>query len=541
MVHNIFLFLAGLALFLLGMLKLGNQMQGVFSARIREYIRFSVKKPFYGLIMGLFTTILFQSSSATTLLTMGLVSAGLVSFYHSLGIILGADIGTTLTIQLVVWKVNDISPLFLFVGIVLFFVAKGRLKIIGEALLYFGTIFYGLSLIGDATAPLKNSRLFTQYFLQAQNPLMGLLIGLVFTSIVQASAIPIGVLVILGQQGLVSIDNAIPIVIGANIGTTATALIGSIASDINGKRAALAHLFFKCSGALVCVVLLPVFLSVLKTASASIAQQIAFGHFLMNFIIVSLFIFFLVPFSNIIRKIIPGDNAVIPLWPEYLDTRSLADPNKALACVKNELSREIALAQKMLGESLGLVNEYKENGQRNIMYMELVMDNLQAEITKYLWSISSGGLSQPLTKRLFAFSSFTYDIERIGDRSVNLAEMAEQKYKRRAHFTAAGREELNIIGTLVMDNLTDAAALIEHKDIALIRIIFERERRIDVKIKNSIENHLERFYKKLCVAESGPIFVDMLVNLERISDHCRLIAQLVNGFEDEESREQELK
>ncbi len=200
------------------------------------------------------------------------------------------------------------------------------------------------------------------------------------------------------------------------------------------------------------------------------------------------------------------------------------------------MGREIALAQKMLDESLDLAGEYKENGQRNVMYMELVIDNLQAEITKYLWSISSGDLSQPLTKRLFAFSSFTYDIERMGDRSVNIAELAEQKHKRKAHFTAAGMEELNIIGTLVMENLTDAAALIEHKDIALIRTIFERERRIDVKIKNAIENHLERFYKKLCVAESGPIFVDMLVNLERISDYCRIIAQLVNGFEDEEER-----
>ena len=204
MVHHIFLFLAGLALFLLGMLKLSEQMQRVFSSRIREYIRFSVRKPFYGLIAGLVTTIFFQSSSATTLLTMGLVSAGLVSFYHSLGIILGADIGTTLTVQLVVWKVTDIAPLFLFGGIALYFLGRDRLKTIGEALLYFGTIFYGLSLIGDAAAPLKDNPVFSRYFLSAQNPLLALLLGLVFTGIVQASAIPISMLVMLGMQGLMS-------------------------------------------------------------------------------------------------------------------------------------------------------------------------------------------------------------------------------------------------------------------------------------------------------------------------------------------------
>lgn len=533
MIHYILLFLAGLALFLLGMLKLSSQMQSVFSSRIREYIRFSVRKPFYGLITGLATTILFQSSSATTLLAMGLVSAGLISFYHSLGILLGADIGTTLTIQLVVWKVTDISPLFLFCGIVLFFAARGRLKIIGEALVYFGTIFYGLSLIGDATAPLKNSPIFIDYFLKAQNPFIGLLIGLVFTAIVQASAIPIGVLVILGQQGLVSIENAIPIIVGANIGTTATALIGCVASDANGKRTAIAHLVFKFFGGLVCFVFLSPFLWILKMASSSIAQQVALGHFLINLIIVLLFFFILPPFSRAIARIIPGDNETLSLWPENLDERCLINPDAALVCVKKELTREIKLAQRMLKESLDLAHNYRESRQRSIMYMELVMDNLQAEITKYLWGISCGELSQPLTKRLFAFSAFAYDIERMGDRSVNLAELAEQKHKRKAHFTQAAKEEFLDIGTLVMENLSDAAFLIEQKDIMRIRVVFERERRIDIKIKNAIERHLERFYKKLCIAESGPIYVDMLVNLERISDHCRLIAQLVDGLEDD--------
>ncbi|OPX99791.1 MAG: Na+/Pi-cotransporter [Syntrophorhabdus sp. PtaB.Bin047] len=533
MIHHIFLFLAGLALFLLGMLKLSEQMQRVFSSRIREYIRFSVRQPFYGLVMGLVTTILFQSSSATTLLTMGLVSAGLVSFYHSLGIILGADIGTTLTIQLVVWKVTDISPLFLFGGIILHFLGKDRLKVIGEALLYFGTIFYGLSLIGDAAAPLKESPAFTRYFLSTQNPLTGLLIGLVFTGIVQASAIPISMLVMLGMQGLISLDNAVPIVIGANIGTTATAIIGSVASNVNGRRTALAHLIFKCAGALVCMALLHPFIAVLKTISSSIAQQVALCHFLFNFVMAGIFIFFLTPFSNVIRRILPGEHAVIPVWPEYLDTKRLAEPREALLCVRSELERQIALAQRMLRESLELFITYRKNRQQNVTYMELVMDNLQTEITTYLWGISCGSLSQPLTKKLFAFSSFAYEIERMGDRSVNLGELAEQKSRRKAHFTPAANEELRDIGTLVLENLADTARLVEKKDLALIRIVVERERRIDVKIQNAIANHLERFYRKFCVAEAGPIYVDVLVNLERISDHCRVIARLTNELEED--------
>lgn len=533
MVHHIFLFLAGVALFLLGMLKLSEQMQRVFSSRIREYIRFSVRKPFYGLIAGLVTTIFFQSSSATTLLTMGLVSAGLVSFYHSLGIILGADIGTTLTVQLVVWKVTDIAPLFLFGGIALYFLGRDRLKTIGEALLYFGTIFYGLSLIGDAAAPLKDNPVFSRYFLSAQNPLLALLLGLVFTGIVQASAIPISMLVMLGMQGLMSIDNAVPIVIGANIGTTVTALIGSLASDVNGRRTALAHLIFKCSGALVCILFLSPFVAVLKAMSSSIAQQVALCHFLFNIVIVFIFMFLLTPFSNAIRRIIPGEHAVIAMWPEYLDTKHLGNPDMALVCVRSELKRQIALAQRMLLESLELFIAYRRNKRQNVMYMELVMDNLQTEITTYLWGISCGALSQPLTKKLFAFSSFAYDIERMGDRSMNLGELAEQKFRRKAHFTPAANEELRDIGTLVLDNLADAGRLIEKKDIALVRVIVEREHRIDVKIRNATGKHLERFYKKLCLAEAGPIYVDVLVNLEHISNHCLVIARLTNELEEE--------
>lgn len=533
MTQHVFLFLAGIAIFLLGMLKLSAQMQGIFSSRIREYIRFVVKKPFYGLIVGFCSTIIFQSSSATTLLTMGLVNAGLVSFYHSLGIILGADIGTTLTIQLIVWRVTDIAPLFLFGGILLYFVGSGRVKTIGEAILYFGTIFFGLSLIGEATAPLKESIFFTNFFLTNQNPLLGFFAGLVFTAIVQASAIPIGILVILGQQGLVTVDNAIPVLIGANVGTTVTALFGAVASDVNGKRSAIAHLLFKSSGALLCLVFLPVLLFILNTLSANIAQQVAFGHFLFNFLIVMIFIFILIPFANFVQRIVPGDNNVIPFWPELLNAHYLSDPENALVCVRSELSRQITLARRMLEEGLSLIGDYREKGKQNVMYMELVMDNLQAEITKYLWSISSGSLSQPLTKQLFAFSSFAYGIERIGDRSVNLTELAEEKHKRNASFTEAARQELLGIWELVLENLSDASSLIEKKDIARIRVVIERERRIDVKIRKAVENHMERFYKKLCVAEAGPIFVDMLVNLERISDHCRLVAVLVNEFEDE--------
>lgn len=532
MINGVFFFLTGITFFLFGMIRLGTHMQGLFSGKIRGYIRLSVKKPLYGLLLGIISTILFQSSSATTLLTISIVSAGLISFFHSFGIILGADIGTTLTAQLVVWKVTNISPIIIFFGGILFFIGKEKWKPIGEAVLYFGFIFYGLSLIGDATAPVKENELFVKFFRETQNPFVGIGIGLIFTAIVQASAIPIGILIILGQQGLVSLEGALPIVLGANLGTTATAILGSFVTNINGKRSAVSHVLFKLSGIIVCLIFLPVFRNLLTQLSADIGQQIAFCHFILNILIAIIGMFFLKPFSFIVEKIIPGTDQVLPLWPEFLDEQCLATPEEALACVKKELGREIVLTQKMLSTSLSLIHTFKSAKQRDIAYIELVVDNVQSEITRYLWNISCGQLTPPLSKKLFAFSSIVYDIERIGDRSTNIVELSESKHKRNAIFSEPAEKELNEIGSLVMKNLDDTVMLIERRDTRKIQDVFERHLQVVMAIKAASEKHLERFYQKVCLAEAGPIFVDMLVNLERISDHCQIIAEHIKNIDE---------
>jgi phosphate:Na+ symporter len=533
MIDGILLFITGLTLFLFGMIKLSAFMQQLFSARMREYIKISVRKPVYGLLMGIVTTILFQSSSATTLLTIGIVSAGLISFFHSLGIILGADIGTTLTAQLVVWNVTSISPVIIFVGGLLLFFAKERLKQIGEGLIYFGLIFFGLSLTGDATAPLKESKAFIDFFHQVRNPLLGLGIGIVFTAIVHASAIPISILIIMGQQGLITIDNALPIVLGANIGTTVTALMGAVAGNIEGRRSALSHLLFKCFGVVICLLFLPAIIIVLRQLSADIAQEVAFSHFLFNLVVALVFIPFLRPFASLVEKIVPGKAETLPLWPEFLDSKCLVNAEEALSCVRHELEREITLTRRMLRESVSLIGAFNETKKRDILYIELVVDNLQAEITKYLWNISCEELSPQLSKKLFAFSTIVDEIERVGDRSTNIVELAESKRKRKAIFSETAERAFEKVENLVMKNLEEAASLLAEKDEGTIGAIFARHGEIDLLIKESTEQHLERFYQKTCRAEAGPIFADILVNLERVSDHCRIIAEYIEGLDKE--------
>ena len=533
MLADILTLSVGLVLFLFGMMKLSNSMQGLFTARIRSYIRYAVQKPVYGLLTGMVTTMLFQSSSATTVLTIGMVSAGLISFYSSLGMILGADIGTTLTVQLVVWKLTALSPVFVILGGIIWASCKDFWKTIGEAVFHFGLIFFGLSLATTATAPLQHYPVFVHLLQETKNPFLGVLVGAVFTGIIHSSAIPISMLVILAQQGAMSIESALPIVIGANIGTTVTALMAGFVSNISGKRSAVSHFLFKFLCVLICLAAFPVFIEILKRLSSQTAQQIALGHLLFNVLLAVTFIFILKPFARMIEKFIPGETEVLPLWPQYLDEDYLNNPPEALRRVKKELEREAFLANRMLIESMALLEHYTQARQQSILYMELVVDHLRREIVRYLWNLSANNLSPRMSHTLFNYTAMVDDIERIADQSVNIVELARSRHKRKIEFSEAGKVELNHIQQLVTANLEDARALISQWDEEKISSINYREAQIDVEVKEARDRQLMRFYHHIAAAEAGPIFVELLIQLERISDHCQNIAESIDELKEE--------
>ena len=529
---EVLIFASGIVLFLFGMRKLSAGVQQLFTSRIREYIRYSVRKPVYGLLTGIGTTILFQSSSATILLTVGMVSAGLMTFYHSLGLILGSDIGTVLTVQLVVWKFTDISPFIVVLGGIVWLTAKAKWKAVGEAVFYFGLLFFGLSLVAMTTAPLKEHQAVIHFFQETENPLLGLGIGMLFTGIVQASVIPISILAIMAQQGLITIENALPVVFGANVGATVAVLMASSIANISGRRSAVSHLLFKCFGAVACMALLPWLIVTLKSLSSNVAQQVVLGHFLFNFLIVAFFIFLLKPYARLIEKIIPGQEETLPLWPEFLDEKYLASPEKALASVRKELQREITLVQKILVESLLLVKDYKEWKRQNIIYVEFVVDVLRREIVNFLRKISCKQLSPELSQKLFTYTAMANDIERIGDHAVILAKLASNKYQAEVSFTEMGKKELEGIEQRATENLRDAVSLIGERNAEKITNISLREEDIDARVKEARERHLVRYYEGICQAEAGPIFIEMLIHLERISDLCQNVAEYVDELKD---------
>ncbi len=524
---EIIIVISGIILFLIGMINLSSAVRKLIDVRIKEYIKYAVEKPLYGILTGIISTIIFQSSSASTALTVGLVSAGLISFYNSLAIILGTDIGTTLTVQFVVWHFTEISPLIISVGGLLWLISRGRWQITGQIIFYFGLLFFGLDLISQSIEPLKNSPAFLNLFTQTQNPFLGIGLGIAVTGIIHASAIPIGIMALLAQQDLVSLENALPVVMGANIGTTVTALLVGTVATVSGKRTAVSHLIFKCIGVFLCLILMPYLLVILKNLSSSVAQQIVLAHFLLNFVIMVTFVFFLKPFAALMQRILKGDDETLPIWPEFLDRRNLSDEEKALDNVEKELQREINLARKMFLISTKMIVFVEEGRKRDISYIEMVVNNLRAQIVRYLRKISSQNKSTQLSKKIFAYTAIAGDIESIGNHVVWIAELATQKAERKIKFTENGKKELQEVISLVSRNIDEAISLIDVSDKGKIVSIIQREEEIDDKVKEARNNHLKRFHNRLCSTEAGLVFVEMLIHLERISDHCNNIAEYV--------------
>ena len=529
---EILIIISSIVLFLVGMVNLSSAVRKIIDVRIKEYIKYAVEKLFYGLFTGIISTIILQSSSASTALTVGLVSAGLISFYSSLAIILGADIGTTLTVQFVVWHFTEISPLFISIGGLLWLVDRRRWKIAGQIIFYFGLIFFGLGLISQAVEPLKNSAAFLNLFTKTQNPFLGIGLGIAVTGIIHASAIPISIMALLAQQDLISLENALPVIMGANIGTTVTALLAGTVATVSGKRSALSHLIFKCIGVSICFLFMPYFLVILRSLSSSVAEQIVLGHFLINLLIMFIFIFFLRPFAALMQKVLPGEDETLPIWPEFLDRKYLSNSGKALDNVQKELQREINLTRKMFLSAASLVNCPQAGKKRDISYIEMVVNNLHDQIVRFLWRISAKHTSTQLSKKVFAFTAMSGDIESIGNHIIWIAELATQKDEGKIKFTEIGMKELQEIITLVNHNLDDAESLVEAPHNEKISGLIRREEEIDIKVKEARNKHLKRFHNRLCTTEAGVIFIEMLIHLERISDHCTNIAEYVSDIKE---------
>jgi phosphate:Na+ symporter len=514
----------GLALLLYGMQLIGEGLQRAAGGQLRHLLTRMTRSRLAAVASGALVTAIIQSSSATTLMLIGFVSAGLVTFPQSLGVILGADIGTTFTVQLLAFKIQELSLLLVGLGFAMaFFARRGLVKSLGHVVLGFGFIFLGMKIMNDGLAPLADHELTRQVLVAlADNQFLALLVGAVLSAGMASSAATIGLMLSLGHQGLLPLAAAIPVVLGANIGTCATALAASLRSSSDARRVAVAHIAFKVLG----VVLVFPFISPLTTIVAQtagdVARQIANAHTFFNVAISALFLPFAPWAARVIAAVVAeeerGDN---PYRTRYLDDRYLDQPALAIGQAMREALRMGDVAQGMLRDAMVVLRTDNPELLEDVERRDDQLDYLEREIKIFLARLGRETMSPDMAQKEIALISFIGNLENIGDIiDKNLMELARKKLYQGRRFSEAGEAELIEFHALVSKNLERAIACFAANDRSLAQEVLDQRPVVRQRERELRDSHLTRLRRGLAESlETSEIHLDVLTNLKRISSH----------------------
>ena len=527
----------GLALLLYGMQLIGEGLQRAAGGHLRHLLTSMTRTRLVAVASGALVTSIIQSSSATTLMLIGFVSAGLVTFRQSLGVILGADIGTTFTVQLLAFKVQELSLLLVGVGFAMtFFARRGLLKSLGQVILGFGFIFLGMKVMNDGLAPLAENELTRQVLVAlADNQFLALLVGAVLSAGMASSAATIGLMLSLGHQGLLPLAAAIPVVLGANIGTCATALAASLRSSSDARRVAMAHIAFKVLGVALVFPFIEHLTSVIAQTAGDVARQIANAHTLFNVAISALFLPFAPWAARVITALVPeeerGDN---PYRTRYLDDRYLDQPALAIGQATREALRMGDVAQNMLRDAMVVLRTDNQELLEDVERRDDQLDYLDREIKLFIARLGRETMSADMAQKEIALISFIGNLENIGDIiDKNLMELARKKLYQGRRFSEAGEAELIEFHSLVSKNLERAIAGFAANDRSLAQEVLDMRPMVRQRERELRDSHLARLRRGLAESlETSEIHLDVLTNLKRISSH---ITALVYPILEEEA------
>ncbi|MFP4456599.1 MAG: Na/Pi cotransporter family protein [Clostridia bacterium] len=515
--------IAGLGLFLYGLNLMAGGLQKAAGDRMRKVLEVLTDTPLKGLVVGTGVTVIVSSSSATSVMVIGFVNAGLMTLKQAVGVILGANIGTTFSTQLISFDLGAIAPYAIGIGVLMIlFGKKKKYKDIGEIVLGFGILFFGMSTMSDAMKPLRSYQPFIDMLASfAAHPILGVLVGAAFTAVIQSSSGTTAIVVALASQGLISLEAALPLVLGSNIGTTVTAALAALKGSLASRRTALAHALFNVGGSILFLFILSPFASVALQTSDLVHRQIANAHTIFNIINAFLLLPFLNPFVNLITKIIPGEDEVRDEFGTiYLDRNFLDNSSIALG----QVTRELVRMGKLAGEALDLTVKavYTEDMKlvEKAAQKEELVNFLEKEIMSYLVEISQLSLTDQQSKRLNYLFECANDIERIGDHSDNIGELAEYKVDNDLEFTEIANEELSEMYSVIKSMISDSLVVMSEYDQAVSRKVYEQEKLADLMEKQLRQSHIQRVSEGKCDSSSGIVFLDMISNFERIADHC---------------------
>ncbi|WP_125152962.1 Na/Pi cotransporter family protein [Clostridium rectalis] len=520
----------GLGLFLYGMKLMGDGLENTAGDRLKIFFEKIVSNPFKAILTGAIVTAIIQSSSATTVMVVGFVNAGLMDLYQAAGVIMGANIGTTITGQLVALNLTSAAPVFVGCGALIVLFSKGnKSREIGNIVLGFGLLFIGMQTMSSSMAPLAKSEGFKSLIATlSYNPFLGVLVGMALTALVQSSSATIGILIALGKNGLLPIHVALPVLFGDNIGTCATALLSSIGTNKNARKAAIIHLTFNSIGTLIFLILLSPITSLISSISPSdVAKQIANAHTLFNVcnvIIQAPFIKILVGFVN---KVIPGDGKDENLGIQYIDDRLLETPVIAVGQCSKEIVEMAAKTKNNFKLAVEALHTENEDTIKKVAEYEDLIDLLEEEITKYLVKLSNTELSKQQVDIVTSMFHVVKDVERIADHAKNIADLALEKKSKRLVFSNEAMSEIDEIYKYTIDALDKSMASFQRNDVRIAKSVYEIEEKIDSLEDLLRDNDIKRLNSSACEARVSAIYLDIISNFERVGDHSLNIAEAV--------------
>ena len=546
-IFSIFTLCGGLAFFLYGMNVMSSGLEKVAGGRLEKMLKAMTSNPFKSLVLGAGITIAIQSSSALTVMLVGLVNSGIMELGQTIGVIMGSNVGTTLTAWILslsgiessnfflrLLKPESFSPIIALIGIIMMMSAKrDKTKSIGSILIGFAVLMYGMQMMSDAMKPLADMPEFTKILTAFANPIIGVIIGAIFTGVIQSSAASVGVLQALSLTGEITFGMAIPIIMGQNIGTCVTALISSIGVGTNAKRVSAVHVTFNVIGTIVFLTVFYIgnFIFGFKFLHDSINPvNIALCHTIFNVATTVM----LLPFIKQIEKIaifLVKSKTEKDEETVFLDDLLLKTPSFAIGECKVIADRMGIMAKKNFFRSVKMINKFSENRMEKILRKEPKIDMYEDKLGTFLVKLSNKDLTEKDSHEISKLLHSIGDFERIGDHAVNILKVAKEMNEKHIEFSEEAKHELNAVINALSEIMDITIEAFCENDIEKAKKVEPLEQVIDLLIATAKNNHVERLQKGLCTIELGFMHTEVLNNIERVSDHCSNVAVCIIQLE----------
>lgn len=544
-VQMIITLLGGLALFIFGMNFMSDGLQRSAGDKMRNILAMLTRNPVLGAVAGALVTAVLQSSSATTVMVIGFVSAGLMKLPQAISVILGANIGTTITAQLIAFDIGDYAWLFVAIGFVMYFFFKKKelISYIGQTVFGFGVLFVGINIMGDTMKPLAASQVFIDLMMQVHEiPVLGVLLGTCMTVVVQSSSATIAVLQNLastagpdGVTSIIGLQGALPILFGDNIGTTITAVLASIGASVTAKRTAAAHVIFNLTGTLLFIWFIPYYAKFIQFISPSgaevdvISRQIANAHLCFNLFNTIWFLPLIGVLVKVVTKIVPGkDLERLPADPLYLDNNVLEQPFAAIHLAVLELVRLGKMTFSMIVDAQKAFIENDSEAVNKVMETENTVDALQGKILNYLSAmVSKDTNTEEQGIEISHLMHIAADIEHIGDHCKNIAEFADEKIRKSYEFSDEAYSEIYSCFDLAKKMADDSITSLEKDSRDIAEGVKVLEKSMNAREKELRAHHMVRLTQKKCSPEFTVIYTDVIHDIEKIGDYCTNIADAV--------------